>query len=1399
MDDTNTLTPFNDGEFIPSPGSVTAGRISSQSVGPAPGVQDSKLEDLEQPAWYQTAAATWRRETVLGQVMTNAGIRPDIGAEADAERGWNPYSFYKRNEAEFTDIQPYLLQGQFDHIHSEAQFKTLTESLRKSVRDLETMEKGGLAGTISGMGASLLDVTSLIPLGQAKWFKTGSRLLNSSRAAGAVALQAGTQELALAQFDRARTADEAWMNIGIGAALGAGIGSLSKVSAHPASALNPANQIASGKTINSPVDEFHVGRVGQTEAEGAVKWTTGNAGAAKVTHADTEIAKPDGVVAGFLNGVIQKTFMHWTPATRVWAYQPKARETLLKLSDVGSVMTQAIADGKGAILSAEDYHGIIRQRHTDYQDDLKRVYAEANMDLGASKIEVAGNNQLNTVSLDAVDRNRVPKKVFFDALYKRRLVDEFTDAGDSDAMVNYTKWLESELNSRGYSPEQIQAISSRVESASQRTQEHLDSFKKEAINSGLMAPEDFRGSYAWPQIFDRHAINADPKGFERIMLDYLAQNPSTEFLVERGLDLQKFKALPDRQRAETLMEWRGEFEQAQAQTAASAFESAARKLDLVKEDFYAAAKEGETARADVKKATVSAMRAEVRASEANYFAKRLATQKRKVMAAESRLSDLKKSYPDLAAFADDVTESFSRAGGLVDKTGQAVQASRAAVTEADSLIAFTKGQAPATPPAAPTIENLRREAAFRSELDAAYKERAVARDGFAKSLDEFQTAAQESRYTNRWLDAVTKKAKEFEADETLAREGVGIETALSRELERLDVLKARAAEAETLRKELSVHAQTLRSNSAVTRRELAAASRDYTSTRKFKARMDKSQPLYAYLESLSKALRGGERFPHGMLLDTETTSGRMLERKFNFPQAIHERMVSDGFLNADPVSLLDRYQADMGHKISIKKALGDETLEQAVKGVRDEYDTLIDKHRAAGNLKNAEALTKMRDKAIDDVRTVWSRADGTNRMGGQIEGPLGYMAEKVREVGFIGSAGGFVLSAASDLATAMLSTSGFLKNIPKHARSYSKLIAKAEQSDEGARQLKVILAAMETGPQFGTSSSSYGGRAARDELGYGTGSTRRITAKVDQAMRVAGDRVSQWSGLQAVSNTMRRTAAFVQIDNIRTGVADWAQLSKARKAELAGIGIGEGEAARLKALFTKYGESDGPLFDPGLRKWLDEPDGDHMTDIFNIALLRTQRRASYLGGYATVPKLMDNQVGALFLQFQSYAFAFTNNFLLGGMQRLSTVGDQRFLGAVGMSMVMAGFTSQLRAQMRGDDTSQWDRSKWTSEILTRSGLLGVTQAYFDAGSKLVGNTINETLGFNLLTPSTKYARNSWVDSLLGPWYGVIKTAGESAAHAGQLEFTEAGQKAYRFVPLRQQYELGQAFVNTITE
>lgn len=1334
---------------------------------------------VDEPDALTTAKAYWNRETLLGNYFRKYGIESADQGPRALEFGWNPYSYYARNKDSLADIEGFIGRGDFDEVRSETEFRHKVAFLRQSQADLDTIHKGGFLGGVLGLGASLLDVTTLIPGGVYASAVKGGRGGNALRLGATLAAEQTLQETALHGLDGTRQLEESFMNVGSAAFLGAGLGALVK-HVHPDSPLNPGHP-------NNPLDprnfardtEIIEHRIGQTPDEGVRVGGGDSVGAARAADDDAGFAPGSGVGAKVLKGA-EATFAHGTPLGRMRKYAGVGFDYMARLVDMGGRLTKAMARGEAPSVDAESLRSIYIQHARDAQEDIRQVFRQVQIDMGQSAVETGAKTGLSTVTLGAVDRNAVPRELFFGGVHKRMSADMLEGNGYSGQRFAVEAEFKQQLVQRGYTEAQADQVWKRVDEAAGRTKKLFDRFFADAVKAGLIDEADApKGAYGLPVLYVRSAINENPREMENAVLRLLADKPPADWLAERGMpawaELQKDPVAMNN----VLKEWRGETEEVALATAASALAQAHTVQKRLQDEFNLIQRHGIPEAARVREArSVAAMRAEVRASEASYFGRAMGWHMNRIEKAETRLAEIDRDYPDLMGLADDVGREFAETGEQIDKTiagFPTVVERRASLAEQLKSLRDQR----VTAKAASDDTELLRIREERAALVAQRKEATRELNVLKTQLDE---VARGQRRVGKWMDAVVAKIDEARSAKEFAADRPGVKQALEDAAERTRLLREKAHEAEQARRWAIEQWRQVRAGGRISRLELREARKDAAKATRALKKVQGQTPLVQYTERLVSSLRGQERAPRGLLLDEVPETGRVKERKFQWTPELWRELSEKGMVETDPVTLMDRYARDMGGRLAVHKAVGGKSRAAVLQEVRDHYDELIGKTKSE---KRKDELRAAQTENLADIQTSWDRVLGHADI--EDDNAVTWFAEKLRQSGFIRMAGGFIFSAVGDIGTAMFAAPGFVRGVRQQHKAFKQLIELAQAGDESARELRAMLASMETGAHMATSVNALGGGTSRAALGFGTGTTRRLTGQIDRALDMVSDKVNVLSGLAMFSDSVRRTAGLVQLDNIVRWTADYSKLNASRKADLAAIGIGRHEAQRLSELFKKHGERVGDLYNPGISKWRVEEDGDAMAEVLNAALVKTQNRASYTQGFGNMPRLMDKTIGKLFFQFQSFAFQYTNNLILSGLQRGAVTGDwMRFSQTVGVAISAAVFTATARAQLRGEDPSEWSNAKWGKEVLDRSGLLGWLSPYTDAAMKLVGPTVNNIAGVNLLEPSSRFRENDALTGLLGPWAAQLKHLSGMAGDGARHDWDAMREKAARLVPLNQQ-------------
>ena len=203
---------------------------------------------LEQtPGTVETAGAFFTQETIVGSLF-EYGLKKDRhSGNYVIDKSFNPLVYATQREEEYFDILPFIRSSDFNDVWSEQQFKDRAARYRREAELRKTIEQGNTLGTVVGMGLSLIDLTTLVPV-----FGLGSKVTAAGRAVRVGAAGAGVtagHEAVLQSLQDQRTMMESVYGIAAGGLFGGALGAMSGVLSkqhvlHPENPNNPFSDSA---------------------------------------------------------------------------------------------------------------------------------------------------------------------------------------------------------------------------------------------------------------------------------------------------------------------------------------------------------------------------------------------------------------------------------------------------------------------------------------------------------------------------------------------------------------------------------------------------------------------------------------------------------------------------------------------------------------------------------------------------------------------------------------------------------------------------------------------------------------------------------------------------------------------------------------------------------------------------------------------------------------------------------------------------------------------------------------------------------------------------------------------------------------------------------------------------
>lgn len=1348
------------------------GTLSSFVQTTRPTYSDSTLTQQTEAgtSFSDTVKAMVRRENLTIDIAENLHRRATAeGDFEEADPSWNPHAYIRENWSEedkaYFEIEQ--RQGIFDQAMNAAQLDTLREKVRREKLLLEQIDGGSMLGVLAGgFVAAATDLSSYIPVaGQIQKIRQlgpiarGALLGTTAMAIPELGLQA-TQEL--------RTAQESFMNIGVGAALGAGMGGFARLLS-PKHPLNPANPVNPLRRENLDAQG-----VGVRTPDGSEEIIESTVGAARVDRSGPR-AEP-GLTSNvpFLNRLTEK-ITGVTPVGRALQWTGgRSRDILVRLMDLGGVLTNTARFGKRIGPSAED----LKKDLLTYRDRLflfgDKLHRNLNLAMGQTKTE-------NLFGL----RNRITEDQLND-ITRRKLNGTWTEEdnlslvreyGETNArLINQTAeqyaekvhevngLFEEEMIELGMlqDPERVSKLKSDLDAIRRQLEgdgtqgveprpelrAERDRIRAE-LQAELSKPAPMGRDYGHAQMWDASKILSSEEEFTDFLLEVLVDRPNDDWLFEtfditpeqwarlgsEEVEINGTSLTPEegaRKRAEILREWAGDeylFNINRAELQAEAAEGALKQSTLDLQDMLRALGYARTTTERLK------------LSEARKFRDQFNGQVETTRAEREVQAGFVRALKDAAEAARTLTLDRSLADLPVGRS--AITDAENAVTAAEDALLKEIREASTDPASADSFWN-----------SGAYQKR-VAEVAQAKArLDNLYARSPEP------IDSV-RRARVEERARSAQRELARLDNRLAR-------LQERQAKLERLHQEVEARYEKARAaKSAITdavteaRRVRRIAEKDLRKVKRILAKAQKQTPLDEVVSDIRLALMNRENLPHSMLDKIAVETGRAKKRRIILNPEQRRKGEELGFLRTDLPNILNaQYDQLAGHiglhrGLDIRKGGEFGSWQDVLRAVDEEYDALT----RGKDPETVKRLNAERAGVKKDMTLLKNRLLGTENVGADKDGWAYWMSGKVRQANFIRFGAGFLLPSLTDIASVTLRTGSFAKLAREHGREAVRIMSGMSESE-----LRALVNSTELGANGVRMAQLFDADDAVHMFGIGADGTfkKRFTSQVDRGARWLSEKTNLVSGMRAW-NRFWRIAAGIQVSyRLRDLARKWDSLTDLEKADMASLGIGKAEASRIAKYIEKFGQTDANgHWDPRLSEWMSTKDGREAARDFRIAVERTMSRAVYSPGIGDTPGVMSHALGKMFLQFQTYAFTFLNRFMIPASQRVYSHKDATAMVAFA-HLIWAGMVVVIgKDLLRGEDPmKRFEDGQWVSttyDIIDRSGVLAYMSPYVDSLLKLTSPIQEELLG-DSIAPS-RFSRNRWWESSLGASYGLVRDIG----------------------------------------
>ncbi|MGA0595599.1 hypothetical protein [Enterovirga sp. CN4-39] len=1345
-----------DNSALPSvfPGGSAGAPAAPLSFAPVGFDEINKGSDaLDRPSLL---GAAFRTENVVGSgIASNA-----LGVSNDLDPIFDAWSAVKG-----TSFEPHW--GRLSGALNPTRMAALMRDITREEEDRKTLAGSPVLGTLASMGASIVDVPTLLPGGAlARGGALGYSVGRSALAVGAAAA-AGTavQEAGLQATQQTRPLTDTAIAIGGSAIVG---GLLGAAGAHLFTNAE-WNQLA--KKADAVLQEAQGAQQRLSDFEAGAREAANNnmpladAGAAAVPAPRIEdltlsgkAARAVGAATAWLNPSLR---LGSSPSPEVRAVSEKLLKNSLYLNMHDEGRTLGVAAETAMIEHMGAYARSVQA--------MDAIYGEARK----SGLNIAPD-EFNRVVGRAMRRNDTADPA--DAqLWEpvKRLVDESDDA---------------------YSA-RIRAAAEPVSRAAKAWRETLiEPLKEQAIKQGLL-PEDVSVETAasyFSRVWRREMMVAQEGAFKAKVAEYYSRAVEGEYgkavqsltsrfsRIDRELeDLQ----LGPEQRTAALAEIEGRLEQLPSRVSTETIERADR-LSQIRADLRLAREGGDTALVAQSRDAIKQIEQEG-GQELVDFLKERATLRSRMNTVSMNTAGLRERSDEILNRLADLEEANLRSMGRLVQKGEQLQREldRLDPERLEARVGQLRDQFEAAAQRAEAsaerarrdIERVKTQAQRRLDKEATNAQRASVEAGLlpadqkAGKLGEASAARQRALETAAKRDAavqarlekealrqarraedLTRIARRLETAERFDRQGIldevmagvgrlkeEVSGASLRRGERAARLTDRLKELDPARVEARV--KTLaQMRKDIERRfydtwEIARGGEGVDAAGGGKA--DFSEMGRTIADAVFDRLTGRDlqTMPSGLGI-TVKARGPLAERTFNVPDQLIEE-----FLEDDVSQVGKRYARVMGADVELARNFqGDPTLQKAIDAIKADYEKL---RAGVSDEAQLRALDGRQKADIADIEALRDMLRG-NVSASHAEQSFDRIVRVANMMNYVRLMGGVVVASLADVVRVPMVHG--LKSLgvgPLAATLGSTL--KKEAIQLSVREAQLAGNVLE---------KVHNSRLAAI---IDVTDPYRTKSAAEVFMEKMTDVASKWNGIRKWTDTMKGWASVVTQNRVLEGVSRYGDLPASERRYLAFLGIDKNMAERIARLAEQHGNITEGVRVAGTAAWDDEA----ARRVFYGAINKDVDSIIIQQSRGDVPLFANTPLGRMALQFKSFALASNQRVLMRGLQE-----DQaRFWGgviassAVGMMIAYIKAIESNRAHQLSDNPGYW-----LTEGLDRSGILAIPFELSNTaeklniyGAKRAAIDIGEVLfpGVSGKEGPSRYGSRGKMSSLFGPTVG----------------------------------------------
>ncbi len=495
--------------------------------------------------------------------------------------------------------------------------------------------------------------------------------------------------------------------------------------------------------------------------------------------------------------------------------------------------------------------------------------------------------------------------------------------------------------------------------------------------------------------------------------------------------------------------------------------------------------------------------------------------------------------------------------------------------------------------------------------------------------------------------------------------------------------------------------------------------------------------------------------------------GPLKERTLRVPDAIIEP-----FLERDIEKVARVYTRTMSADVELAAKFGRVDMQDQLTRLLDEFN---DRVAAAGSDAERVSLTKRYEFDRSRIEAIRDRIRNTYALPDNPDGLSYRLAKTAMSLNFVSKLGNMTVAALSDPARAVFKY-GLMTAFKDGWLPYITNLKTAKLS---AREVRLAGTALD----MVLDTRSHALNDIMDDFGS--------KSKFERAVEGLSSKMGLLSAMAPWNAAQKQIVGTIAISEILRASKAIAGGSASRKqvGNLAAGGIDDQMARRIWAQFDGDETAKGAgsikdgIYLPNTENWKDV----EAVDAFRAAVVREVDNSIVTPGLEK-PLWMSTTLGKVVGQFKSFAFSSTQRTLISGLQQRDAAALQ---GAV-MMLALGALSRKLTADIKGDDTTDWNGAKWAVEAVDASGLLGILMEGNNLSEKLTRGRV----GLSAITGKevSRYQSRNAAGALLGPTFGFATDAMSVVGNASAADWSASDTRAVRqLVPFQNLFWLRRGF------